>query len=162
MATSRPAASATTGRRISLCAPFNPCDTWCGMKCIRDNQTCVFENACAYRKSMIRSLMTKQRRMVGRYRQRNGTYEGYIPVSELVALSRVYLKTGFVCWYCGEKMFIRAGYGSGIKMFTADHRQQLGDGGNNRIENIVFCCYECNSEKNAEWQMKKNGVKISA
>ena len=137
--------------------PFHPCDTWCGIKCISDSYSCIFEKSCGYRGSFIGSLRVKQRRMMSRYLAQNKSYDGYIPVSELIALAKVYLKTGFVCWYCGEKMYVNAGYHQGYRMWTADHRKPLFAGGKNRIENIVFCCYECNSEQGAMWQKKMNG-----
>lgn len=47
------------------------------------------------------------------------------------------------CYYCGDA------YNSinKTKLRTKDHIQPISKGGTNRIENIVFCCHECNNKK---------------
>jgi 5-methylcytosine-specific restriction endonuclease McrA len=66
--------------------------------------------------------------------------------------------TGFVCWYCGKKMSIGLGTGNG-DCCTLEHRMALMNGGTNTIDNIVLCCFECNTKKgvreNYEYQKRR-------
>jgi 5-methylcytosine-specific restriction endonuclease McrA len=81
-----------------------------------------------------------------RYFHRNGS-DGYISYAELVSLSRVYLMTGFVCWYCGKKMGIGEGSMYSHDCCTIEHKVAFVNGGENTIENVVLCCLECNTKK---------------
>jgi len=118
----------------------------------------MFINACGYRGTFLGAIKGKQTSMVRRYKVLNGKTGEFIPASELVKLARVYLMTGFVCWYCGEKMYVGDRLNHGFrKRFTVDHRKPLIEGGTNHIWNLVYCCYQCNVDKNTEWQIKKNG-----
>jgi 5-methylcytosine-specific restriction endonuclease McrA len=72
----------------------------------------------------------------------------------------VYLKTGFVCWYCGKKMGVGEDHQYDKDCCTIDHKIAMANGGGNTLENIVLCCLECNAKKgiddNREYQREKN------
>jgi 5-methylcytosine-specific restriction endonuclease McrA len=70
---------------------------------------------------------------------------GYIKFSEIIDLSRLYLKTGFRCHYCGAKMCIAddAAYNN----CSIEHRISLVAGGKNEVENLLLCCQACNNIK---------------
>lgn len=106
------------------------------------------------RKALIKSVKAKQISMIRRFLRKNGTID-HIPVRDLMALVKEYLDTGFKCWYCGEKMYIGVYQQAGYKRFTVDHTTPLSGGGKNTIDNMVFCCSECNSIQNQRWQQKK-------
>lgn len=68
--------------------------------------------------------------------------DGYIPYEDIVSLSKVYLKTGFKCYYCGKKMSI--GISNAPDTCSIDHRIPIVNGGINSLHNLVLCCEECN------------------
>jgi 5-methylcytosine-specific restriction endonuclease McrA len=121
-----------------------PSDIWCGLSCIRDNQMCIFEGCCLHRKQYLRVFNRKQRLSMKRYAKHNDD-NGYIPYDELISLSKVYLKTGFVCWYCGRKMSI--GVSNAPDTCSIEHKVAIANGGSNTLHNIVLCCEECNVNK---------------
>ena len=53
---------------------------------------------------------------------------------------------GFLCYYCNREMQIVAEYPYGI-VFSLDHMTALAQGGNNDLDNLVFCCVRCNLVK---------------
>ena len=123
--------------------PFNPTKIWCGMRCIRDKQTCVFENCCPYRKRVMHKIVLQVRNSARRQLKNGG---GYMcePTSELISLFRVYLMTGFKCYYCGQEMMV-----DGEKFgnnFSLEHRIPLSKGGKNTIDNFAYFCEKCNHE----------------
>jgi 5-methylcytosine-specific restriction endonuclease McrA len=126
-----------------------PTDIWCKLFCIKDNQTCIFENACGNRRMFLRSFRRKQVQSMRRHVKRNGNYndkeQSYIPYSELIDLAKIYLRVGFVCWYCGKKMEV--GIRNAPASCTIDHRKPISRGGSNSLDNIVLCCEECNIKK---------------
>ena len=130
---------------------FHPPDTWCKMQCIMDREyNCLFLNCCGYRKKFIYAMRRKQSFSMKRYQSNNWKYDrgdnGYVNLKEMISLARVYLMTGFVCWYCGEKMMIGATINH-PQSFTVDHRKSLGSGGGNSLDNFVYCCSSCNQTK---------------
>jgi 5-methylcytosine-specific restriction endonuclease McrA len=60
-------------------------------------------------------------------------------------LQMAYLN-GFGCCYCGRKMEVQQPYPN-LDVFSFDHYNPLADGGDNNIDNIVFCCHSCNMTK---------------
>jgi 5-methylcytosine-specific restriction endonuclease McrA len=94
----------------------------------------------------VRAFARKQHHAMRRYRVINNT-RYYIPVSELILLAGVYLRTGFKCWYCGRKMEMGNDNDAACSI---DHRIPLSKGGVNAIENIVYCCHACNTSKGSE------------
>lgn len=121
------------------------------MSCLRDYKTCVFEDACVYRRQFLVSMRNKRMSATTRYVKQNGYCTNgnhYIPTKSLVSLSQVYLMTGFKCWYCGEKMYISNNPDAcDDDICTLDHRISIAAGGTNSISNFVFCCRKCNNEK---------------
>lgn len=53
---------------------------------------------------------------------------------------------GFQCCYCGLKMEVHQPYPN-LLVFSFDHYIPLANGGDNDIDNIVFCCHSCNLTK---------------
>ena len=121
-----------------------PSDIWCVIKCIRDSESCIFSDCCIYRKKYIRVFCRKQRHAMRRYTRFNGK-DGFISNGEIIDLSRVYLKTGFKCYYCGRKMSI--GISNSPDTCSIDHKLPIVKGGENTLNNLVFCCEECNVNK---------------
>jgi 5-methylcytosine-specific restriction endonuclease McrA len=128
-----------------------PPSTWCQLKCIRDKEDCMFTNQCGYRKRFITTIANRQKTAIHRYVEINGaglpSGKHYVSMQDLIDLARVYLKTGFKCWYCGEPMVIARDCGYLSNALTLDHRVSLSCGGTNHISNFVFCCMECNMRK---------------
>jgi len=124
-----------------------PSDVWCYLSCIKDNQTCIFENACGFRRMFLRSFKRKQIQSMRRHAKRNGhsKEKSYIPYFELINLAKLYLKVGFPCYYCGEKMSI--GISNAMDTCSIDHKKSISNGGENSIANIVLCCEGCNMKK---------------
>lgn len=143
---------------FELTEPLHPPSTWCKMKCIMDDEDCMHKEACGYRGKFLSVLYAKNRSAFKRHLSFNGDPErATINFRDLLGLARVYMKTGFTCWYCGQKMYIvDAIYnnnGNGMRghvsenTFSLDHRVPLICGGTNHISNLVFCCYKCNGDK---------------
>jgi len=135
-----------------------PGDVWCGMKCISENQSCIFENACGNRKKYLRVFKRKQCSSIHRYVKYCGEdaseeNDGFIPYKDILALSKLYLQTGFHCHYCGTKMSI--GIFAARNGCTLDHRISLSKGGTNNLSNLVLCCLECNNMKEHREQVIK-------
>ena len=128
-----------------------PSDVWCKMYCIQDNVIpCEFNDCCDYRKKYLRAFGRKQRHAIRRWKKKNNGTEWpddieYLPYTDLISLSKVYLMTGFKCWYCGKKMGV--GEGHSDDLCTIDHRIAIINGGSNSIDNIVLCCWDCNKRK---------------
>jgi 5-methylcytosine-specific restriction endonuclease McrA len=93
-----------------------------------------------------------------RYSQWNEGDNGYIPYSLLIDLSREYLKTGFLCHYCGKPMHV--GIPNAPNGCTLDHITPLSRGGTNDIENLVLCCSRCNYKKDKKGSNKIRGGEI--
>lgn len=67
--------------------------------------------------------------------------------------NRILAKTGGKCYLCGIRLIVRATkYGIGEPIpyaaFTIDHIIPRSKGGSNLIQNVMPCCYKCNTEKN--------------
>jgi 5-methylcytosine-specific restriction endonuclease McrA len=128
-----------------------PLDVWCKISCVKDNQSCIFENNCPHRKMFLRSFKRKQVLAIHRHAKKNGRHdvesrrESYIPYSELLNLARTYMHEGFRCYYCGRSMSI--GIPNSKDTCSLDHRAPIANGGANEIENIVLCCERCNIKK---------------
>ena len=124
-----------------------PNEVHCRMKCIAKQEMCIFVECCGYRKTFLTTFARKQNSSMRRYQRNHNctSQEAYISVTELVKLARVYMMTGFKCWYCGKKMQVGVNYDHDA--CTIDHRIPLCRGGTNAIENIVYCCHECNMKK---------------
>jgi len=130
-----------------------PSEVWCLMSCVKDQQTCVFENACGYRKQFLRSFKRKQHQSMKRHSKRNGfphdpydpRHESYIPYDELLSLAQIYLREGFKCYYCGKVMCI--GEPNAKNGCSVDHKKPITNGGSNSLDNIVLCCEGCNVRK---------------
>lgn len=135
-----------------------PDQIWCKLSCIRDNQTCVFENACGNRRMFLRAFRRKQSISMRRHGKHNGNEaeESYIPYSDLISLAKTYLKNGFNCKYCGRPM------GFGIPhapdTCTIDHIKSIAMGGLNHIDNIALCCEKCNIKKGGKEIHWKQGM----
>lgn len=132
---------------------MRPDETWCGVSCIRDKKDCFFQYMCPVYLDICASLIAKQKAARKRFVKARGCHgsrwnPSIIPIEELMGLLRVYIKTGLVCWYCGKKMQIgKDAPVSNDDAITLDHRVPLAKGGGNTIENVVFCCSECNTSK---------------
>ena len=123
-----------------------PSDIFCRLSCIKNNQMCVFENACGHRRLFLRSFKRKQTQSMHRHTKHNGHgRNSYIPYSELISLAKVYLREGFPCYYCGKKMSI--GIPNSLDTCSIDHKKPISYGGENSLNNIVLCCEECNMKK---------------
>jgi hypothetical protein len=126
-----------------------PSEIWCGMKCITDNNSCIFLNACGHRKKYLRIFKRKQCNSIRRYIKYNGEIgevsEGYIPYSTILNLSKLYLQTGFHCHYCGITMSI--GVFNAPDSCTIEHKVSLSAGGTNHVSNLILCCDTCNWKK---------------
>ncbi len=59
--------------------------------------------------------------------------------------NQVRQRAGLVCEYCGVS---ETDVGSEL---TIDHFQPLSKGGDNRLENLIYCCARCNEHKGAYW-----------
>lgn len=126
--------------------PFNPADIWCGMRCIRDQKMCVFERFCLYRGEYLQTLSRKHVNSHHRAKWQHGSNPVF-EYKELISLSRVYLMTGFRCWYCGEKMYMMVHDENESSACTIDHKVALSLGGQHTIDNVVLCCRRCNRQK---------------
>lgn len=140
---------------------FSPLDTWCKLKCIKDNDDCMFTESCGYRGRFLDLISKKQRSAIKRFLKYNGngySDRSYIGMNDLVGLARVYLMTGFKCWYCGTPMVVGGGeyVREDSNSFSLDHRVPLACGGTNHINNFVYCCMKCNIEKGGEMQSLPN------
>jgi len=56
-----------------------------------------------------------------------------------ISRSRVYQRDGYACVYCGV-----------VKKLTIDHVIPKSRGGDNTWENMVTCCFDCNSRKGSK------------
>ena len=56
-----------------------------------------------------------------------------------ISRSRVYQRDDYACVYCG-----------GLKKLTIDHVIPKSRGGDNTWENMVTCCFDCNSRKGSK------------
>ena len=135
-----------------------PSNIWCKLTCIKDNQTCIFENSCGYRKTFLRAFRRKQSTSMRRHGKWNGNEkeESYIPYHELITLAKKYLTDGFCCHYCGKPM----GFGipNSMDTCTIDHIKSIVRGGSNAIDNIVLCCEWCNIQKGGNDFYWKQGM----
>lgn len=123
-----------------------PSEIWCKLSCIKDNQTCIFEKSCGYRRTFLRSFKRKQTQSMHRHAKKNGhSQNNYIPYSELISLAKIYLREGFPCYYCGEVMSI--GVPNAFDSCSIEHKKAIANGGSNSLDNIVLCCERCNMRK---------------
>ena len=129
-----------------------PLDSSCGIKCLIKNQSCIFSDtkSCALRSAFISGLQRRRKIFKWRYRKNNSGVNQSSPLSEYFALLKVYLLTGFKCWYCGEKMELLTDDRFNPRHYTFDHRTSLKNGGDNLVSNMVICCMECNQKKSIE------------
>lgn len=58
---------------------------------------------------------------------------------------QVRARAQFACEYCGVKESDAGG------LLTIDHFQPVGKGGNDDLENLVYCCNRCNQYKRDYW-----------
>ena len=63
--------------------------------------------------------------------------------------SKVWDKTGGLCWYCGIGL-IADPYTSSLSQFCIDHVIPLSKGGKDRLSNLVPSCRHCNCSKHAK------------
>ena len=122
----------------------------CKVECLTEHRDCVFQNtrSCAVRSVLVQGMLNRRRIFKWRYRKIHGVNQSS-HLKHYFGLLKVYLITGFKCWYCGKDMQIIFGSkpGSIQDMYTFDHRVALSEGGENLIDNMVICCYRCNQER---------------
>lgn len=129
-----------------------PNEMHCGVSCItQTNTSCIFKStrSCAVRSAFITGLMKRRLLHTRRQRDINGNNQAS-PLSEYFGLLKVYLMTGFKCWYCGKRMKVLTGNISDPDGYTFDHRISLKNHGTNYIDNMVICCSDCNKRKGKE------------
>ena len=136
---------------------FHPTELPCKMKCFSFiDDKCPFKAMCQYRWAVLDSLARKKRVAWKRWDERHPSDPSneicHLKYSDIVDLFKVYLKAGFICWYCLEPMVISHGFGNTsrphvhhVNDFSLEHKISLADGGTNEFSNLALCCIECNS-----------------
>ena len=119
----------------------------CRVECITEGKSCVFYRSCGPRAAFIKGMITRRKISKWRYRRVNNGEKSLDPLEQYFRLLKVYLLTGFKCWYCGCDMSFMAGSPVPKDHYTFDHRIPLCEGGSNLMDNMVICCWKCNQEK---------------
>ena len=60
---------------------------------------------------------------------------------------RVFKRDGFRCWYCGDSVALSEPESGIAASGGVDHLIPSSRGGDDSDENLVACCYSCNSRK---------------
>jgi len=141
---------------------FHPAALPCKMKCFSfGDDTCQFKEMCQYRWAILASLARKIKVARKRWREQYGSLPcpevNHVTYSDMVDLFKVYLKAGFICWYCLEPMVVSHGFGDfnqphvhHVNDFSLEHKIPLSEGGTNEFSNLAFCCIDCNNRMNNE------------
>ena len=118
----------------------------CKVKCLT-GQSCIFVGACKVHKTLSTGVVRRNMNYHSKYVNLHPWSYGKANIDRAgyFTLLKVYLLTGFKCWYCGCEMSVCV-QGS-PDQYTIDHRIPISKGGSNNSDNMVICCATCNNIK---------------